>query len=658
MMPSHRSTKGSLSGSTRRSPLHSVVVWYGSMLAFALMAGSMDWKMHRHLESMSDSMQDALRMSVFDLMEQLEIHDLEIQAEREEYRAHSYKEKAAILDNKSDNEHGFANKARTRGDYLAKVAAMEEEESQTTLEKAQRNEELREQVLGNLTLEEQEHEETLNKLRSVHQGICNYTLFGKVCDTVGGVTGLQQKSKSEALRIQSELIQVSTLDREEKLQEIVSKMLQGKSQEYSNTASDLLHVADLWDQHAQKEYELSQVVNATASVLENDAAALEQAEEEVEEEVVETNLEIYMLMHSAQLDHINAYWCAMVAIIFAFCGLVFFVRMAAPRAASFLEECFDVDPAAQQQQQEELLHSMRNASYCGLHVMFFMAVVGMTGDYFEHIGQYSVGQRTVVVVWFAFLGTVFQTFFLHAIPRFLVEVRAQVPELKSFCIYLITKGLVLFFVFSLEVLFAWLSVGPTLFSPALVNIFNTLPYCFFTVLLSMISAFYFDSNLPSDSTESVTVWRCPDEQSTLLSNAQKSFQSGVFSEVTPLYKDEILSHGTILDLDRGRGARTTVSLASSTASHVQALRDEFQQLVLPFEVLIIASMVAVLRSCLDTVWHSQATLLQGSIFICAFILVLLGGVLVKDLTCEECCEPSSSRKSQRNGPDALELVQV
>ena len=97
----------------------------------------------------------------------------------------------------------------------------------------------------------------------------------------------------------------------------------------------------------------------------------------------------------------------------------------------------------------------------------------------------------MVVVWFAFWGTVFQTFFLHAIPRVLVEARAEVPALRGFVFYLGAKGLLLFFVYLIELIFALLGLGPTLFSPALVNIFNTLVFCLFTVALSLFNVFYF-----------------------------------------------------------------------------------------------------------------------------------------------------------------------
>jgi hypothetical protein len=155
------------------------------------------------------------------------------------------------------------------------MAKMEQNQAETVFENVQRNEDLRQQVLGNLTRGGCEHNATLEQIRSVHQGVYNWNIVSNVySDTVGGITGLQQKADAEALRIQAEWEQVAVLDQREKLQEMVANMLQGKAKQYSKTSSNLLYIADLWDQHAQIEYESAQKVNKTASELEADVAEL------------------------------------------------------------------------------------------------------------------------------------------------------------------------------------------------------------------------------------------------------------------------------------------------------------------------------------------------------------------------------------------------
>ena len=120
------------------------------------------------------------------------------------------------------------------------------------------------------------------------------------------------------------------------------------------------------------------------------------------------------------------------------------------------------------------------------------------------------------------------------------------------------------------------------------------------------------------------------------------------SEFTPLRKDEVPSVGTALDLNN-YGVESTSSPQTAprktVIADVAALQHEFHQLLLPFEILVIASMVAVLRNSLHTVWNSQTTALQGAVLVCAFILVLLGAVFAKEiLTCEQCYKINSNKR--------------
>ena len=82
---------------------------------------------------------------------------------------------------------------------MALMAKMEQNQTETAFENVQRNEDLHQQVLANFTRGEGEHNATLEQMRSFHQGVCNWNIVSNVCDTVGGITGLQQKTDAEAL---------------------------------------------------------------------------------------------------------------------------------------------------------------------------------------------------------------------------------------------------------------------------------------------------------------------------------------------------------------------------------------------------------------------------------------------------------------------------
>jgi hypothetical protein len=75
------------------------------MLILALLAGSMDWKMQRHLQSMSTPVQSAFCIAVFDVLEHLEGYQFEKKAEEEEKAAIVSEKQADQLGKRSETEH-------------------------------------------------------------------------------------------------------------------------------------------------------------------------------------------------------------------------------------------------------------------------------------------------------------------------------------------------------------------------------------------------------------------------------------------------------------------------------------------------------------------------------------------------------------------------
>ncbi|KAL7559132.1 hypothetical protein ACA910_010213 [Epithemia clementina (nom. ined.)] len=644
-------------------------MWYGSMLILALLAGSMDWKMQRHLQSMASSVRMALRLATIDVIENMERYHMEYEAKKEEKEAKEYKESAQILEERAEIQQVYAQRNRLRGHYMEQMAEMEHQKAGSMLDKFHRTKELRQQVLANLTLDQEEERKTLERIQHIHQGACSWRGISSICDALGGITGLQEHADQEALQIQAEWQEASGLERQEKLQSMIAQMLEGKAEKYNETATDLLRVADIWEKRAQEELEAAEALNLTALELEHDAQVKEEEATQVVSDVAEIELEAHKYLHAAQMDHVAAYWYSIVAIVAGFCSLVFFVGIAAPRLLVALEQSVvETDPA-----RPDTTILCSNLSYCVTHVLLFLVVVGMTGDYFYQMQHYDVAQRANIVVWFAFLGGVFQTFLLHAVPRFLEESRASTPDLEGYIFHLITKFLMLFAIFAIEVLLVWLTLGKTLFLPSVVNVLNTLVLILLPVVTALLHAFLFDGQQAHNyyESESVTVWRYDDQSTVVCKSGVLSQSSQIVSECTPLRKDEILSVRTIVDMHVADNAsRSSMTGENSTMGrhrYIAALQKDLYQVVLPFEVLVIASMVAVLRNCLLTVWNSQSTALQCAVLVCASVLLIMGALLVRDLTCCDDCydeSPSDRRRRKRfakvvgKRPDALELVQV
>ena len=596
-------------------------------------------------------------------MENLEAYRLERDVLKEKRGAGTFEEEAERLEAKAAIEEVYAERDRDYSYHMAEMANLEQQKAESMLDKSHFTEELRQKVLANITQTQEDEEETLEQIRKIHEGACSWKGLSTICDTVGGITGLQQKADKEALLIQSEWREAAALDRQEKLQSMIAEMLVGKAEKFNETASDLLRVADLWEAHADRQWEMALAMNETSQEMEEEASEKEHEVSEMISDINELQIEAHKYLRAAQMDHVAAYWFAIAAIVTGFSALFFFVITAASRALVFFEQASYIDPA-----RNEDTATWYNATYCVLHGFVFLVTVGMTGDYFFHMSQYPVGQRAIILVWFSFLASVFHTFLLQAVPRFLVECRAQVPSITDFVFHLICKFLVFFFVFMIEVLLVWLSLGRTLFSPPIVNAVSAIPFCLMVVVLALVHAVYFDKQTQQPGNESVTVWRC-DDQSTILSNAGASYQTSfATSECTPLRKEEILSHGTVIDLHGEDLTRSSLSSESRTSwrEYFVALRKELYQIVLPFEILVVACMVTVLRSCLMTVWNSQATVFQCAVLVCASVLVLMGAILVNDLTCCDECQDSRTTVRRREKitkmlgkrPDALELVEV
>ena len=630
------------------------------MLILALLAGCMDWKMQRHLESMSRSVRTAMRLATLDLLENAERYQIRHEAYEEEHAANILEEEASVLEEEGRVESLYAERERMRAHDVSMMASIEQQQADAMHEKASQTEQLRHEVLTNLTLVEEDEKKTLQQMRTV-RGICHWKGLHWVCDTLGGITGLQQKADSEALLIQTEWGEAAALDRQEKLQTMVSQMLQGKAERLNKTSNDMLRVADLWASWSKQELDLALLINQTATQLEDDAQKKEEEESEILEDEILVRLEAHKLLHVAQLDHISAYWYAVAAVVTGFCSCMFFASTVATRTLSALQRFVHRDTVLCDA--KEIWHTV---SYCTVHILLFLVVVGMTGSYFFRMSHYDVGQRASLLIWFAFLGSVTQTFFLHIIPRFLIESRSRVPDLEGFLFCSLSKLLVLFLGNLIEVLFIWLLLGKTLFSPWIVNVVNTIVFLVFTVVMALLHVYLFDQQRQNRDNESVTVWRSDDE-ATNLSKAEDSYHSILSSECTPLGKDEVLSAGTVLDLEVDDGTRSSSTVRPTSPSHhISTLREDLYQLLLPFLILVIAAMVSVLRNCLRTVWNTQATGFQCAVLGCALVLLLMGAVLVKDLTYNECCDMVSissacnpkRRWPEANKSDAFELIAV
>ena len=606
------------------------------MVVLALLAGCMDHGMQRHLQKLDICVRDALRLTMLRLLEGLDYAAESDRAQVEEKQAFEYEHAAKEHEAKAERDSYYASKTRHRGDYLEKLAEMETADAAQRAEMAQKDDGERLALLQNITAIEKDENETLADLKQVNEGACGWKLLSPLCATVGGTTELQHRAHADAVEIHEEWLAAKQLGRQEVMQTMVADMLKKKSAQYNSSATDLMKMADRWDAQAQHEYEQAAEDNVTANALWHKA---EHDEKVMEKDLIieyKVDILVQQLMHRAERERTAAYWCAVLAIMAACIALVFFAGKVIPKAhqaVQLLEETKDAS----------------NLAYMGVHALIFLVVTGMAGHYLVHVEQYTNVQRAVILTWFAIVASCGQTIALHALPMALQQafvLETPTADVMAFVVEVVTRYVVFFVMFLLEIVLVWLTLGHGFFQQGIVDICASWAFRLF-VLAAVVAYGWFvegarmagddNSTLPSRASSS---W--PDNQTILMTDGA--------SEATPLRKADALSWGTTIDLAIGNNA-PAASESAALVSIYGALLQDLRKLILPWEILLVACMLAVLRNALHVVWISHATVLQGCVLACAMGLLVLTFYFYHEVCCEQTWS-SSSGGAGKSSPGA------
>ena len=278
------------------------------MVGSALMAGSLDHAMHRQLEQMGETVQQALRLSLLSLLDGLEVSALSQRAEQEEEHAAEYQQQAAGFRDQAAKDKHYAVIQRERGAYLDRLSHMETAQAAMHAQLAKRDDAERVALLHNITDLEADKNETLVELQNIHQGACEWKVVSAICNAVGGATELQKRADADSLAIQNDWKQAGRLERQEVMQNLVAEMMTTKAHRYEKAANDLREIADRWDVAAQDAWARAQQDNATAQELweraEHDNKIMER------DETVEYKVDalVARLMQRADTQGSAAYW--------------------------------------------------------------------------------------------------------------------------------------------------------------------------------------------------------------------------------------------------------------------------------------------------------------------------------------------------------------
>jgi hypothetical protein len=613
------------------------------MLSLALWAGAIDRRMSTHVRQFTATVRQALRLAMLGLLEGLELQAQEEARTAEETAAENYEAAKHTYRDKAEREHAYASRERHRGDYLERLSQMEASEAAHHAAAAQRDEAERLALLANITALEADENTALTELREIHEGACKWAVVNKICETVGGASALQERADADYVEIHNDWRKATLLGRQEVVQNTAADVLKGKAGRFNQTAGDLFRVANAWDARAQQDFENEVKVNATAAKLEEDVERLKAEESEGLEVEVRVDELVEKLMSQAEQERVAAYRCAVAAILTAVTALLFFCGKIIPRARQKLEAMLvngDYD--------------WPTKFYVAAHAMILLSVVGLAGDYFVYMDMYTSVQRGVIIVWFAVIASWIQTICLHALPWAIQQVLAEDPselDIFAFGVEMSTRYLVFVAMFLLEVLLLWLTLGHWLFDGGVVKVLSSAAFRFAVVLAVVAYGILVEAprrQASSSSSDSVSTW--PENRTIQFSGDSPSAISAN-SEVTPLCKADFTSWGTTIDIGMGVGrgsdstSRSTAGALSATNLSVfGALWEDLRKLLLPFEILLVACLIAVLRNALHVVRISHPTWAQCGVLVCALGVLVAALWFTREARGEKTWSSTTTRK--------------
>ena len=573
------------------------------LLVLAVMLAShLKLRSQTYARDMSVSALQAMRLTAIAAMEDGEYAVLERQATRDGHTAEQYAQGAKYLAYRATNvDTVYAERSRRSGHYFESIAALEQQETDGMVRKVQRDDATRVQLVANLTADE-ELEAALEQQErdvKVHSSLCDVgRFFEAICAILGSAPGLVQLQEvEEQQRIVQESQALSKIEKLEFMEELVASILQGKTDQYNQTATDLLHVAVLWDAQAHQDEQAAIQDSETALVFaaeEERVKALMQREKSWKKE--NTSAAEDLLREAEHLGR-AAHRYAVEAALLAIFALLFFVPTVYHRFASLADSARQADARDEQER-------LWTVSYWMQHVFIFLLVIGMMdSDYLLHLDEYDVPKRAVIVVWFAYLAAGLQTILLHTIPHCMAEYPIDRDTVGDIAVQFFLNLFALMAFFIMELLLVWLTVRDVVLTEQNVQTLSTWGFYFYFLLMLTTHLVVFE---PRGVSSGIRV----DEQSTVLMSEDdddNDDDSLAVTETSPLRGEASSSSPTedmpIIFFLNSRHPRSIGGSSARTSSpYTMNTNWEFAKLTAVFEVLLIVCAICVLRNGMALTW--------------------------------------------------------
>jgi chemotaxis protein histidine kinase CheA len=633
----------------QRRPSTSIVskILYGLFLLSALLACHFRWKTMDALELVQTYTRTALQLHTMAVIENMEVFFLDQQADRLEHEAQKELSQARRFHYDSQVEQVVAEREEQRAAYFEHLAQQDQAQADQAWRKVQHDEARYEQLIRNMTATEQALEDTQRP--PIQKGLCGSSLLYAICEAVEGTVDLQRRADAESVLLQQELLRAQQTKKQELLEkefmdELIAQALQQQATRYNETSHYLYDMADHFQNQSRAFAKKASAYNETAEELVEVTDAVEEQEQmEFEWEKGNMSLAEKKLLRGQEYYKLATRY-ATAASVLAIPAFMFFL------ARAFIHAWYmglAVAGCSSTSNPSKAGDFWRCFSYGLMHVTIFLLCVGFVGKFVIKMNYYDWGQRAAIVAWFAILAAFIQTTCLHVVP--LISSDRLVAHA------VVRHGLVrltmLFCLFGIEFLLAWVTFGPWLQIAS-----GPLGFWVYRLVAMVLLAAHLymyperasgGSSMFQDEDESLDVTSSLGDESLDFS------VSGKASEFTPL-TGASTSKSSSSDSSRASSGATAIafelmdlgplargkcgnSSVQTRSPRLENFHSELHKLRLPFEVLLVACSVKVIIDCFPISWQSTVIicslwyLLMAVVCLWQILNALAGGVALADM---------------------------
>jgi chemotaxis protein histidine kinase CheA len=430
-------------------------------------------------------------------------------------------------------------------------------------------------------------------------------LLSIFCDVVGGVTavGMEVLAAAEATKAATEFAAATASKAEEESELALAGDLQAKVAEDAEVATELQADQVELEELAQEEKAEGLEEEAAADALFEEAEIEQEAAAENEEEAAAEETAADASAEQALMYGVAACWDAMMAGIvglfaFGYYALRTTFSLVIPGMIStvgFVDFALKAGPSS-----TPIVHSLgRDLSYVLHHCVIFLLSIGCLGTLLSGLEKNGLRARGGIILLFAVTGGLIQTLVLHSVPT-------RLKSRPGICWIIrdaLSRTLLLTILFALEILILLVNLGhEALFSPELLASLDK--WWWKIIFVSTLAAHLWFLELPRSIHDQMR------ESKNVETNSSTPHDIAVERRAQePTEYDSLL--GAASESLRQQDVRSGDS-PPKTPVHM-SFRDEFYKLQLPFEILVLSCMLALLRHCIPSLralWPASKALLR------------------------------------------------